>query len=166
MVVRIRIKMVEERPPEASIRVWRRAVKAGNKAAGEHWHKKILPRHFKRNATRRYKYKRRSRRWRERKQRLARFGFAKEGGRTDLVFTGQLRLATQNFAAIRAFPKRVTIKMQAPSYLRQRRGGPDKSDEITRVTAIEEKRISDIIETTATDILDRHRARKTTVRTR
>lgn len=67
------IRMLETRPPEATIRRWRDIRKSVMTVMGMHWHQHMLPKHFEPNARRVYHYDHRTTRYMQAKAwRLAR----------------------------------------------------------------------------------------------
>lgn len=79
-----RIVMTSPRGARGLVRVYRKARRAGLRAAAELWFKEILPEHFRPGAEKRYRYKERTKGYLRRKRREGR-------GNLPLVYTGTLR---------------------------------------------------------------------------
>lgn len=157
----IRVMMFEERPPEATVRQWRDLLKASHADMGQHWHQKMLPRHFEPGARERYGYKPRTRKYAIRKNRDYTRGKATAASNVDLVYTGFLRRSLSTVATIRAFPTRVTIQMTGPRYVTMRvhnSNQPDKAAEVTAVTRDEADELSALLAEGVTRRLDALRA--------
>lgn len=123
--------------------------KAAHQEVGYRWQIDMLPRHFTRAARSIYRYKPRSRNYEQKKRRLARLrpDLVKDGGESDLVFTGLTKRLMKRRHQVQAYPSRVTIRMVGPSYLRMRpnkSNHPHKAAEITAVTREEERKLTDI----------------------
>jgi hypothetical protein len=99
----------------------REVLRAAWADCGTEWHKKYLPRHFRRGAEARYGYRRRTAAYLKRKVREARRGRAVEGGVIPLVFTGLLRRTLTSSATIRGYPSRFSVQMTSLTYAPQRR---------------------------------------------
>ncbi len=101
----------------ASERDRREVLRAAYEDLGAFWHRKLLPRHFRKGAQDRYGYRPRSAAYLRRKKRDAARGRAIEGGTTPLVYTGLLRRLMTRSAIIRGFPTRARVEMERPSYM-------------------------------------------------
>ena len=153
-MIPIRIRMVEDRPPEVAKRRWREIHRAAYLDMGEYWHANFLPRHFEPDAAREYGYKRRSSAYKKRKRNAARRNPAKykKGGDVDLVYTGELEELLESFVTVRAFPTRTTVTMRGPRYVTLRpnvsKGSPqpDKHAELTAVTRGEVRELVAILD--------------------
>lgn len=169
MIPPILIKIRMERPPEVAVRRWNEITRAGHEEEGRHWHQKMLPEHFKPYAKFKYRHRRRTRKYLDRKLKLAQAGKVLEGGQIDNVAKGAMRRAIQSTGVVRAFPSRVSIKMIGPRYMTFRsiadldeetkkkiRAGrvgkgkfsgdqPDKPKELLTVTAPEEKKLAEVL---------------------
>lgn len=170
-MIRIRSKIIETRPPEVSIRNWRRITRDAHAEMGALWHREMLPKHFQQNARAIYKHKVRSKKWTSRKRALARRGrlgngrAVQKGGLVDNVFTGLLEDSLKSSATIRAFPSRVTIRMNGPRYISMRpfhSNQPDKAAEITTTTKAEAIQLAKVLNQSTTNALKALRAPKTT----
>jgi len=124
-----RIKMTFDRPPDFSRRGWSEVQRAAMRAAAEHWHASMLPRHFEQNARARYGYQPRTPGYQESKVRAVMRGKARGG--MDLVFSGLTRDSAMKRPLIKAFPTRARIDLLVPPYIGV---APALGDELTRVT--------------------------------
>ena len=158
-----RLTVTDDRPEGVSIRNWRKISRAAMTKVGVKWHRDFMPKHFASGATRRYGYKRRSKKWREFKQRSPR---AAKGGRAPLVFEGDAEQAAR-VATIRGFPSRATVNMILPSYFTINPSGltsaPDMVEELTTHTDPEVNTLSEIH---ADEIVRRQNRLKKRTRTR
>lgn len=140
MPLAVLIKIKEKRPLDVTVREWPRILRAAHAAAGEHYHREIVPRHFQPGAGFRYGYRRRSRRYEQKKARL---------GRTQpLVFSGTLQRSLTEVANVRGYPSRFSVVMHGPSYIPKRPRTnrlPPLYEEVTRVTRAERKELADVL---------------------
>ncbi|RLC35987.1 hypothetical protein DRH27_05965 [Candidatus Falkowbacteria bacterium] len=114
----------------------------------DHWRTVYLPRHFKQFSRKKYHHDTRSPKYLRRKRRLAKAGFAKDGGGVDNVLTGTFKDLVLNWSKIKAFPSRARLVTFGPRYVTmQPRGGglPHIWDETTRVTPVEEKKMGQLM---------------------
>lgn len=165
MTIVYQLQMLEQRPPEASIRAWRGITRAAYEEAGAHWHREILPRHFTPDAKGRYRHQERTRKYLIRKLRLASIGKVEGGGLIDNVFTGQMRRLLLGVGVVRAFPSRFSITMPGPRYVAMKpfkSNQPNKAAEIITVTPDEDREISQIVGRSVTAGLARLREPQTT----
>jgi len=160
MPVLIRSKIELKNFP--SKRAWRAAMVKGHDAQGQHWHQHMLKEHFRRNSRQRYGYKPRSEKYERRKRfgNTGKQGFrgrAKYMGMVDLVCEGDLEESIRGWATIRAFPSRVTVAMNGPSYLRinYKPNRPNLAREITAVIPEEEKLLADVMDDVVTREMNR-----------
>ena len=148
MTERLGFVITEDRPPDVSLRAWRREiVKPTNEDIGDYWHEKIFPRHFKPGAAQKYKHSKRTPGYLKKKEALARRGIVKRvsGQIQDNVFTGRMRADLKRSRIVRGYPTRVTIKMMGPRYVTMRvykSNQPDKAAELSYITADEEKELA------------------------
>lgn len=141
-----------------SIRAWRAAMTLAHDAQGQYWHKHMLKEHFKRESRSKYGYKQRSEKYLKRKKYGKVKGIkAKYKGEVDLVATGALEDAVRGFATFRAFPSRVTVAMNGPSYIRinYRANRPHLSNEITAVVPDEIKTLEAVLDGVVTPMMNR-----------
>jgi len=121
-----------------SAKAWRAVSRDSWEAAGDHWHDKILPKHFKPGAAREYRYKRRTAAHQAKKQRMF-------GHRRPLVFRGDLERQVLRLRDVRGVAdnsKRrgaVKIKLSGPAQFRPFRtlkdlNKPDLASEVQRVS--------------------------------
>ena len=124
-------------PAEEEAKAFERGLKKGLRAAVEFWRKDMAPDHFKAGAVGRYQYRRRSKKYMERKDR-------KYGHQDPLVFTGDSKrqiLGTFSPGRIRKFKSggfRASLKLSAPKYFFQyQKGSPEQSkpEELKRIVS-------------------------------
>lgn len=134
------------KPQEVSIRAHRNMTKAAHRVQGLYWHVNYLPKHFLPSAKTRYRYRRRTMKTTKRKQQLAARGKVQMGGTVDLVWTGRTRERLGEFATLREFPTRVTVRMVGPDYLRTnyRAHRPNLKGEITATVNEERKQLAKV----------------------
>lgn len=127
-----------------SVRDQRNMATAVHKELGHHWHDTMLPRHFQPGAAERYDYQPRKPKYVQRKARTGR-------GPQDLVYSGKMRRQLTQFAMIRAYPSRFSVRMIGPYYISMRpnlRGArasmPYMAGEIVRLTDDEAKELADM----------------------
>lgn len=124
------VRIIEKRPPDVTVRAWRQIRHGTMKTMGLHWHATMLPNHFAPNASNVYKYKQRTKKYQERKQRSAERG--QDGQRQvdpraasdALTFTGVLRRNVTQVATIRSFEQRFKLVMPGTSYTPARPRNP------------------------------------------
>jgi hypothetical protein len=169
----IRVKMTEQRPIGVVRDAWRAITRRAYREVGLYWVDTYLAGHFKPGATEKYRYKIRSKAYRERKERLARLGrpFAR-GGRPVIagaqqpnVLTGHMREQLMQNIIVRGFPTRATVVMLGPQYLNTRyykKAQPDKPKEITTVTREEAKDLARVLEKEIVKGINSYRRQKVT----
>ena len=136
-----------------------RGLRKGLKVAAQTWQKDYIKGHFRRGASQKYRYARRSFKYRRRKLRV-------KGHTAPLVWTGETRRwVTTRFAEarIRKLPKgfqgRLIIK--APAHFFKFRGvGADKVAELTATTQDEARILGDIVADHIDAALSAKRGRK------
>lgn len=153
----------------------REVLRASYEDLGGYWHRKFLPRHFRKGAQERYGYRPRQDSYLKRKRRDAARGKAIEGGTTPLVYTGLLRRMMTRSAIIRGFPTRARVEMQRPSYTPLRKtpfttvrgkvvarkaDQPPIIEEATRVISAEEVELANYLAERITYHNERVRARR------
>lgn len=118
----------------------REGTAAGLKAAGEHWYKEIMPKHFEPSAPTRYKYKWRTKKYFERREK-------RKGG--PLRYSGRLESMAKSRVEIRPIGKRVRVRMTVPRYIEmnRRKGSkyPNIKAELTRTTIDENEVLANIV---------------------
>lgn len=142
------IKLTETRPPDVSIRNWRKITKAAHEAEGRHFVERFLPGHFRSGAASKYGYRPRKPRTVQRKQALAKLGKVEGRGQIPLLWSGLFRSAMLGHRLLRGYPTRVRIDFNAPRYApaRQRTSKqPHLSDEALRVTPGERQELGDLL---------------------
>lgn len=165
------VKILEKRPPDVTVREWRRIRHETMKAMGLKWHAEMLPNHFAPNASNVYKYKRRSKAHEERKQRGAKSG--RDGQRqvdpragTDaLTFTGTLRRNVTQVATIRSFEQRFKLVMPGTAYTPARprsANQPPIAQEVTTLLQREKEELAKFGKSLAAAQLRQYRESRTT----
>lgn len=142
------IKLTETRPPDVSIRNWRRVTKAAHEAEGRLFVERFLPQHFRSGAASKYGYRPRRPRTIERKQALAKLGKVEGRGQIPLVWSGLFKASMLSHRLLRGYPTRVRIDFNAPRYApaRQRTSKqPHMSDEALRVTPAERQELGEVL---------------------
>lgn len=135
--------IVDERPPDVTIRRWREFTRDAMAEVGALYENDYKMRHFEDGARTRYGYQSRTEGHIRRKARLvAQRSFkVSPDANLDLIFTGALRKAIKVRHLIRAFPSRVTVNMPSPSYAQMKPkqpSMPNLGDEVTRVASDEQ----------------------------
>jgi hypothetical protein len=149
-VYRTKYTLAFQRSPRGMGKAFKASRAGIFKAIGKHWHKQMLPQHFKADSDEKYGYKRRSKGYRRKKE--------ARGERRSLVWTGDLMAKTKGFAKIRSSTAGVKVAMQTPNWLRRMKGpvrntrtikgrtfqtiGPDIRGEITTISNEESAEIS------------------------
>jgi len=112
-----------------------------------YWHRKMVDYHFHASARYRYGYRRRTRRYSERKRRMAKRGRVAEGGTRDLVFTGLTRAKMLRPPHVQAFPTRAKLTYATPSCvsMRYKPGRPQMGKELTAVVPSEVRTLEQVI---------------------
>ncbi len=164
MAVVIKITQLEEgvdlRPRQLS-----KYTKAAHQEVGYRWQIDMLPRHFTPAAASIYRHQRRTAAYLRKKRRLARArpDLVREGGQTDLVFTGLLKRLMKRRHQVRAYPSRVTIVMHGPRYLRMQPKNPrhpNKAREILTVLPSERRQLEEVAEKAFERAMQRSRRRR------
>lgn len=140
------IDLVEDQPPDVLEREHRNILKDSYEALAETWFEQLLPDHFQSYSGAKYGYQRRSRRYEERKQALARVGVAADGGKTDLVLTGNSRDVMTRSVRIRASKDDASATVETPFYfpLRRNLSAPDKAAEVLVVLTPQQQMLEEI----------------------
>lgn len=134
--------MIETRPPDVTVREWRRIRHGTMKEMGLFWHSEMLPDHFAPNAANVYQYKRRSKAHEERKERAAKRGsdgqrkVDSRAGTDPLTFTGVLRHNVTQVATIRSFEQRFKLVMPGTAYTPSRPKAPNMPPIAQEVTTL------------------------------
>jgi len=126
--------------------------RAAFRAGMLYWHRTFAPKHFQPGAAEKYRHKRRTKKYQRTKRILAARGKVRDGGRLDLVHSGLTRRKVLARPYIRAYPKRATLHMATPSYVRMvpnRSNHPHMAKEITAVTPQERVQLMQVIGTEA-----------------
>lgn len=145
----IPIRSRVQRSHNLSLSAWRQVSKEAWQAAGEAWHREVLPKKFTAQGAREYRYKRRSRRYEVRKERQF-------GHRRPLVYTGELERMARRYRDIRRVTgdtsrRRggVSIVIRGPRHLypyRKSLNQPDKAAELRAVSAEDARRMARILD--------------------
>lgn len=112
--------------------------KSANAALARHWEQQYAPKHFESYAPQRYRLQKRAESTIKKKERLARAGKVKYGGRRALVHGGLLQQQMNRRGILRAYPNRLTLRKPSHVPRRPRFSTIDLHAEVTRV--IEEER--------------------------
>jgi len=146
----VRFGFVGQKPEGVSIRAWREALKAGWYAVGEYHDRVVQPRKFESGAAGRYGYQTRDAKYRARKQRIAAKSWrVKDGGKSDIVYSGVTRTAVTRRQYPRPFYNRVTMDIPTPSYVQmrpRRMGRPNLGHELTSVAPDERNEMERIFQ--------------------
>jgi hypothetical protein len=167
-MIRIRTTILETRPLDIVRKEWRRLSKESQLEMGREWQEKYLPMHFTPAAYYLYKHQQRTRKYRDKKRKLAERGIVEMGGQVDNVFSGDMMRMMMNNLTIKPFPTRVTIKMMGPQYISMKpntfKGSnqPHKAKEITTVREVEAKHLAKVLEEAVTRRIDALRAPRKT----
>lgn len=128
------------------------AIKFGMATVAEAWHKRILPQHFQRGASRKYKHKKRKKAYSEIKVKFAKgesirdpatgrqeFHNVVKGGMVDIAFEGRTEIKARSGYTIRATKNGFSLKMTVPKYILGRRRGdyPNMRKELSYITTEE-----------------------------
>jgi hypothetical protein len=130
-------------------RTFNKGVEKANAAIGKLIYRSFIPKHFTPGGAREYGYQKRKQGYQEwKKHRKAQLipliGPSFTTKRNDVHRGGATRRQVLRAGLVRATPKRMTLKMGAPSYIKNRgKSGnePDKVKELTTISKREEKRI-------------------------
>lgn len=149
-MIHYRIKLTFDRPPDFSKRGWNEVLRAAMRAAAEHWHAEMLPRHFQRSAREVYGYQPRTAAYQRRKVREVMSG--KAAAAVDLVHSGLTRDSAVKPPRIKAYPTRARLELLVPPYIKmrpdprgRRKAAPAMGDELTRVTYRESQELAEVI---------------------
>ena len=136
-------------------RRWEKIMSNAHADMGDYWHKHFLPKHFQPGARSKYAYEPRSKDYLQRKAYLASQGRTfkgrgpiQQGGKVDLVFTGEMAKQLISRNTIRAYPTRATVVMMGPNYLTTRfhkKRQPNKAVEVTKVTNDEAEKLAEVM---------------------
>lgn len=129
------------------------------KDTGQFWHSVVLPRHFQRNAKRRYQYQQRKRKYSAIKKRLAEGEDVYihgelldeeviEGGVVDIVRGGYTQSRSKTRPTIVAGPRTATIKFKVPRYISRRRRGsqPNMGRELKTLSTLDRVGMTDVMQ--------------------
>jgi len=145
MGCKIRVK------PSIGVKRLNQITKKAFSDVGAYWHDQMLPDAFAPGAVYRHEHQPRSRKWKNKKLRLASHGIGEEGGTRNLVFTGMTRRSVKEYATIRAFPRRATVNMVGPRYISMQPKNPNMPNmgqEITHLTEGQRQRLMKVFRDT------------------
>jgi len=145
MGCKIRVK------PSIGVKRLNQITKKAFSDVGAYWHDRQLLDAFAPGAAYRHQHQPRSRKWQQKKIRLAAVGHCAEGGTRDLVFSGMTRRSVQEYATIRAFPRRATVNMVGPRYISMQPKNPNMPNmgqEITHLTEGQRQRLMKVFRDT------------------
>ena len=111
------------RSPETTLKQFRPILKEKMQEVGNEWHSKFFPGHFEPGAAAKYKYRKRSEKYRLKKLRVS-------GQRKPLVFTGRMKRELLRMARLSGSAKSVSVKMTGPAYSKYH----NKLRELTGIT--------------------------------
>jgi len=144
-----RIKMTFDRPLDFSQRGWKEVLRGAMRAAAEHWHAEMLPRHFMQSARERYGYQPRTAGYQRSKVHAVMSGKAKSA--CDLILSGLTQQSAMQRPLIKAFPTRARLDLLVPPYIQmrpnprgKRKAAPAMGDELTRVTYDEAEELANV----------------------
>ena len=166
-MAKISFRITSDKPDDVSARGWRTAMVAGWFAVGEYHDRVVQPRKFAPGAAERYGFQRRSDKYLARKQRFAaRSWRVKDGGKTDLVYSGITRTAVLRRQYPKAFPTKVWVDIPTPSYVQMRpntskRRMPPLGQELVSITADEQTAMEAVFQEAAEERLKEIRERIT-----
>ena len=143
MGCKIRVK------PTLGVKQLNRITKAAFSEVAAYWYNHLLQDAFAPGAARRHQHKPRSRKWLEKKAALAKAGVGEDGGTRDIVFMGETRRSVKAYAAIRAFPRRASVKMVGPRHVTMQPTNPNMPNmgaEITHVTESQRRKLMKVFE--------------------
>jgi hypothetical protein len=159
-----------------SKRDWTPLLRAGYHAAAKHWIDKFLPRHFEKEATFRYSHLRDpntgERLYAPRSESYQRYKRKRYGHNKPLVFTGQAKRAILASAQVKNLGGGgAQAHMKGPAYIQPYRvvsTGPDGGKreqpplgaEITSITLSESRELTDVIDDTITEEVNKTRPLK------
>ena len=160
MALSLHIQIDTTRPPDIGARKWSDFSKTAMRAAADVWHTKFIETHFRPAAKYKYRYARRTSKYTDRKQALARVGKAARGGQVDLVYTGTLEKQMLRRGILRIFPTRFVLSKPAGSYItdRPRGGRPNMVKEITTVVPSEAEAMAKAYQEAAAKLMNTYRA--------
>lgn len=115
---RMRIKIVENKPPDIARQAFRDICKRGFSHIANIWYREIFPKHFRVQAKNAYQHQPRTEGYKKKKKRMAARGKVAMGGTVDNVFTGAMMRQLKSGCIIRAFPTRGKVTMTGPDYLK------------------------------------------------
>jgi hypothetical protein len=112
--------------------------KAANQAVAREWEARYLPKHFEDYGARRYNLAQRALSTIKKKERMAKAGKVKHGGRRALIHGGVLANQMALSGILRVFPSRFTMRKPSHVPRRPRYSSIDLHAEVTKVIREEE----------------------------
>lgn len=138
-------------------RTLNRIIKNSLLRALQEWRRSILPQHFTEQGARKYGFRTRTRKYRERKKR-------EKGHSRPLVWSGESERRSRR-ARIRTTSKRGTATVNAPNLSRRPKGGRiDMRDELSRLTQQDQRTMFGAFRKRFSERLRRLPARRRTLR--
>ncbi len=131
------------RGPEHTLKVFNKAVRPALRKMLLWWHKQVLPGHFRPGAAAKYKYRRRSDKYRLRtaRQMSSPRSHLDPDANLPLVYSGRMRDQLMRGGFARATRKRATLRMSVPTYGKYH----GKLYEVVRTTAAERKEMAQLV---------------------
>jgi hypothetical protein len=115
------VEIFHTQHPELMKREHKHAVRHGMYAGAQLWAERLLMEHFLPGARSEFGYAERTVKYKRRKIRLAAIGAVEDGGRQDLVATGNTRRAARRSRyMVKATDKVATVSVVVPSYIQRR----------------------------------------------
>lgn len=148
--MRIKFRITYELSPEMMKRKFDKIREQALASLGKWWFQERLPQHFTAQGTSEYGYATRDRRYRVKRKILERLGGAADielmgiTNRKKGKQRGTLKREMLRSGLIRATKNKVTVRMQAPSYVNMRgKSGrsPDKVKELTTISQAEDRKM-------------------------
>jgi len=150
--VPVKVKMTITRPPDVATRKWPKILRGAMERMGWEWWRNYLPGHFRAGTQTKYQYQPRKPKYKKQKVRRSRLrdeNQVADGGRTDLVYSGEARRLAKKRPLVRGFPSRARVYLHTPNYITMRpRGGsnrPNMGMEITKATPDEVRALQRVL---------------------
>jgi hypothetical protein len=148
-------------------RTFNKGVEKANAAIGKMIFQQWIPKHFDTQGARDYGYKKRDEKYnRAKRRRTGRaLPLVGPGNRRKKTKGGELRRQVLRAGLVRATPKRMTLKMGAPSHVKFRGTdgtGPDMVKELTTISKREEKIMFKLYRDTIAEFLENEPKKKRT----
>jgi hypothetical protein len=161
----IQLSVLENKPPDITLRDWASIRRATYEAMGAHWYAHMLPEHFKANAHHVYGYRRRTKATIDRKKKGGR-GLHPAAATMQLTHSGLLHMSmTTRGRVIKAYPSRFTVKMPGLPYTPKKQRTtkqPFLQGEITKLLKREIDVLKRIGKAKAVELINQTRQRRAT----